>query len=143
MNETTDQTQVQNGSESGKQRLKSASRSTLAPCSSVLEDSDELKQVAKLLKEAVKLKTAKSEADDRLEEIETELTAIAMIHNLKGFRHGLAGFEDRGWQSRNTLNKQKLVAAMAEYGAPANLIDACYDKGREFHDTRIVIFDLE
>jgi len=139
MNETE---AINNGPE-GKQRLKSASRSTLPPCSAAFDDSDELKQVAKLLKEAVKLKAAKSEADERLDEIETELTAIAMIHGLKGFRHGLAGFEDRGWQARNTLNKQKLVSAIAEYGAPASVIDACYEKGKEFHDTRIVIFDLE
>jgi len=136
------ETETTNGMES-KQRLKSASRSALPTASAAFEDSDELKQVAKLLKEAVKLKAQKSEADDRLEEIETELTAIAMIHDLKGFRHGLAGFEDRGWQSRKSLNKQKLVARMAEYGAPAELIEQCYEEGKAYHDTRIVIFDLE
>ena len=141
MNETE---AVNNGaSTESKQRLKSASRSALPAASAAFEDSDELKQVAKLLKEAVKLKTVKSEADDRLEEIETELTAIAMIHDLKGFRHGLAGFEDRGWQSRPYLNKEKLIAAMAEYGAPASLIKDAYEQGKAFHDTRIVIFDLE
>ena len=143
MNETETTNNGASASTETKQRLKSASRSALPAASAAFEDSDELKQVAKLLKEAVKLKTVKSEADDRLEEIETELTAIAMIHDLKGFRHGLAGFEDRGWQARNTLNKQKLVAAIAEYGAPASVIDACYEKGASYHDTRIVIFDLE
>lgn len=125
-----------------KPRLTSASRSSL-PQSSVIPDSETFKQVNGLLKRAVALRAKISEQTEDLDEIKATLASIAAIYELKGFRHGLCGFEYRGYTSRQSLNRQKLVERMSAYGAPASLIDECYEDGKPFLETRVVAFDLE
>ena len=125
-----------------KTRLRSASRSTL-PKSSEIPDPETFKSVNKMLKEAVALKVKVSEAEERLEEIKNELAAVAMAYDLSGFRHGMAGYEFRGYNSRQTLDKQALIEKMSADGCPASLIDECYKSGASFLDARIVVFDLE
>lgn len=136
--------QTEDRTEGGKSkaRLRSASMSSL-PQSSAIPDADTFKQVNALLKEAVKLKTKVAEAEDRLDEIKNELSTVAAAYDLKGFRHGMAGFEYHGYTSRSTLNKAKLVDKLSEYGAPASLIDECYEPGAGFLSAKFVVFDLE
>ena len=125
-----------------KSRLRSASRSTL-PKSSEIPDTETFKSVNKMLKEAVTLKVKVSEAEERLDEIKSELAAVAMAYDLTGFRHGLAGYEYHGYTSRQTLNKQKLIEKVSAYGCPASVIDEAYEDGKTFLSAKIVVFDLE
>src|SRR5258708_40301778 len=94
---------------SEKQRLRSASGSSL-PIASVIDDSDLFKKAVKLLKEATAVVVKKSECEEREREIKEELGAICAAYDLKGFRHGLHGFEYHGYQTRKTLSKERLLA---------------------------------
>lgn len=125
-----------------KQRLRSASNSKL-PLASAIPDTETMKRAVALLEEGVRLKSKISESQERLDEIETELYAVAAIYDLSGFRYGLAGFEKRGYVTRSRLDKQKLVSELSSRGIPASLIDACYVSGEPYLDTRITVFDIE
>lgn len=134
--------EVTNGDRAKKERLRSASNSKL-PVVSVIPDQETMKQAVALLKEATKLKVKVSEAEDRLEEIKLELFAIASSYDLSGFRYGLAGFENRGYSSRSTLNKQKMISDLSARGIGADVIAGWYESGNEFLDARITTFDVE
>jgi hypothetical protein len=118
-------------------RLTSASNSKL-PMASELPDTDDLKRVVKLMKEANALKVKISEAEDRLDEIKQELSAVCEVYNMKGFRHGLNAFEYHGWITRKALNKEKLATLV-----PADVIDSCYEPGPPFLSVRVIAFDME
>jgi hypothetical protein len=118
-------------------RLTSASRSAL-PMASELPDTEDLKRVVKLMKEANGLKVKISEAEDRLDEIKAELSAVCEVYNMKGFRHGLNGFEYHGWITRKSFNKEKLATLV-----PAGVIDSCYEEGNPFLSVKVIAFDME
>lgn len=120
-----------------KKRYLSASRSSL-PLASELPDTEDLKRVVKLMKEANGLRAKISESEERLDEIKTELSAVCEVYNMKGFRHGLHGFEYHGWTARKALNKEKLVTLV-----PADVIDKCYEDGKPFLSVKLIAFDLE
>lgn len=130
------------GARAKEKRLRSASNSSL-PLVSIIPDTETMKQATVLLKEAGKLKCKISEAQERLDEIELELAAVASAYELKGFRYGLFGFDYRGYTSRKTLDKTKLVAELSARGIPASVIDSCYRPGEPYLDARITAFDME
>jgi hypothetical protein len=121
-----------------KQRLRSASGSTL-PVASIIPDADTFQQVRKLLAEAVKVKVKQSELEDREREIRDELAAVCEAYQLKGFRHGRAGFEYHGYTTRKTLSKEKLLAA----GIPAETISDCLEESKPFILCKVVTFDID
>lgn len=118
-------------------KLRSAQRSTL-PIISIIEDKETFDHALKLLKGASSLNVKKSEIESRLEEIKLELAAICEAFDLKGFRHGLKGFEYHGYTTRKTLNNELLVAA----GVPAKTIAECYKESAPFLSAKIVAFDI-
>ena len=118
----------------GRQRF--ASKSTL-PIASVITDPDVFNECKDLLREAADLTTRKAADESRLNEIKETLSGYSQAYELRGMRHGLAGFEYRGWTTRRTLSKEKLV----ENGVDPETIAASYSESDEFLDTRIVVFD--
>ena len=121
-----------------KQRLTSASRSTL-PMVSEIPDSDTMKRAIALMKEAAKLKIQVSEAEDRLNSIRTELAAICEAYGTEhGFRYGHVGFEYHGYITRKSFSKEKAVTLI-----PADVIDQCYTESEPFLLTKVVVFDLD
>ncbi len=132
-----------NGDKPKAPRLRSASRSKLPLTSAAIDDGEMHKQAVKLLREGVKLRTQESEIKDRLEEIKAELAVVASVYDLPGFRNGLAGFEYRGYTSRTTLKKDRLVELLSRHGIPVNELDGCYAAGEPFLDVKIFSFDLE
>lgn len=132
----------ENVTEEKKTRLRSASNSTL-PQTSAIPDRETFQSMNMLLKEAIKLKVKVSEMEERLEEIKLEAAAVCGAYDLKGFRHGLGGFDYRGYNTRKTLDKQALVERMSAYGCPTSLIEECYRPGESFLDARFVVFDLD
>lgn len=124
-------------SEDAKTKLRSAARSTL-PVASIIPDPDTFKQAVKLLKEATAIVTKQSEQDDRLKEIKSELAAICEAYEVKGFRHGLHGFEYHGYTTRKTLSKEKLLLL----GVSADQIDKSYVDSAPFLSSKIVPFDI-
>lgn len=121
-----------------KERLRSASRSTL-PTASLISDSEVFKDSVRLLKEAVKLQAQISTAEDRLKEIKEHLAATCEAYNLKGMKYGLSGFEYRGYTARSVLSKEALLEA----GVDPQIIADSYRKGNDFLDARFVVFDIE
>jgi HD superfamily phosphodiesterase len=121
-----------------KKRYLSASRSSLPLCSE-FADSDIVKQVAKLLKRGNAERARISEAEERLDEIKAELSAICETYGIeKGFRHGLHGFEYHGWITRKALNKEKLATLV-----PADVIDKCYEDGKPFLSVKLIAYDID
>jgi hypothetical protein len=121
-----------------KQRLRSAKNSSL-PLTSVIPDTDVFKQACRLLEEAVRVKSVMSELEERADAIREELAAVAAAYDLKGFRHGLAGFEYHGYTARKTLSKELLLAA----GVSADVIAGAHVEGEPFLSCKLVVFDLE
>lgn len=120
-----------------RKRFTSASNSKLPLCSEI-PDSDVVRRVAELMKSGNAERTRISEAEERLDEIKNELAAICEAYEIKGFRHGLNGFEYHGWTSRKTFSKEKAVKLV-----PADVIDRCYEDGKQFLSVRLVAFDVE
>ena len=121
-----------------KQRLRSAAGSNL-PLASVIDDPELFKKSVKLLKEATGCSVKQSEAEDRLKEIKEELGAICEAYGLKGFKHGLHGFEYHGYTTRKSLSKEKLLAA----GVSAEIIADAYVEGTPFMFSKVIPFDIE
>lgn len=122
-----------------KKRYLSASNSSLPLCS-VIPDSDTVKRVGVILKEAVKLKVRISEAEEKLEEIKNEMAALCEVYPeaAKGVRFGMCGFEYHGYVTRKALNKEKLATLV-----PADVIDQCYVDGTPFLSCKVIAFDVE
>lgn len=120
-----------------KKRLLSSSNSHLPVCSEI-DDPETFRAAVKLMKEGNKLRAQISELDDRRVAIITELSAICEAYNMKGFRHGLNGFEYHGYTLRKSLNKEKLVTLV-----PADVIDQCYEDGKPFVSYKLIAFDID
>ena len=124
--------------EEEKKRFLSASRSSLPLCSEI-PDSDTVKEVGSLLKEANDLRVKISEAQERVDEIKNQLAALCEAYGLeKGFRYGMIGYEYHGFVSRKTLDKEKLATLV-----PADVIDSCYVEGKQFLSAKLIAFDVE
>lgn len=121
-----------------KKRLRSAASSSL-PLVSVLADRTMLKSAKDLMKEGLELSKIQATADVRLKEIKEELSILAAAHDLRGFRWGLSGFEYRGYATRKTLSKKRLV----EHGVDPEIIKNSYEESKEYVDCRLVSFDME
>lgn len=121
-----------------KKRLTSAANSSLPQASSI-PDEETFQRVRVLLRDAIKAKVKQSEAEDKLKEIREELVLIAEAYGMKGFRHGLAGFQYDGYIRRKTLSKEALLAS----GVSAQIIEDAYIEGAEFVSAKIVAFDIE
>ena len=126
-----------------KPRLRSASRSALPLTSAAIDDGDTHRQVVALLREGVALKVQESEIKERLDEIRGELGAIAAAYDLTGFRNGLAGFEYRGYTSRTTLKKERVVDLISRHGIPVTELAECFEEGEPYLDVKLFAFDLE
>ena len=120
------------------QRLRSASNSKL-PMASEIPDPDMFREAVSLLKKGTKLRTEISEREEELSKVRDRLGAIAVAYDMPGFRHGLHSFEYRGWQTRSSLSKEKLLSL----GVTAETIDAAYVGSKPFLDMRISPFDIE
>lgn len=121
-----------------KKRYTSASNSRL-PLASVIPDTEMMKRAVALLNEDMQLKTSISAMEERTDEIKDELAAICQAYDLKGFRHGLNGFEYHGYATRKTLSKEKLLAL----GVSAETIDRATVDGQPYLFVRVVRFDIE
>jgi hypothetical protein len=121
-----------------KERLRSASRSTLTPASAIT-DSEVFKESIKLLREAAKLRAQVSQAEERLDQIKEYLSGVCGAYDLKGLKYGLAGFEYHGWTARATFSKEAAV----ELGIDPAVVAQCYRKGKEYLDAKFVLFDVE
>ena len=101
-------------------------------------DPDTFRQAKALLQKSAKLKAEISEREEKLSELKAELAIIAKVCSPKGFRWGMIGFEYHGYVSRKTLNKKKLATHVA-----AEIIDSCYEDGKEFESMKLIVFDME
>jgi hypothetical protein len=120
------------------ERLRSASNSKY-PLASVIDDPDTFKQAKELLILATEIKVKISKLEEREAEAKEALAAICTAYNLDGFRWGLHCFEYHGWQTRETLSKEALIAN----GVTAEQIAASFIKGEPFLMTKVNPFDLE
>ena len=121
-----------------KKRMISAGNSKL-PMASEIPDEDTFQEVRVLLKKALKLRETISEKEDELSGIKDQLQAICEAFDMKGFRHGLAGFQYDGFITRKSLSKEALLAA----GVAAQTIEDCYLEGKPFVSAKIIAFDFE
>lgn len=121
-----------------KQRLTSASRSSL-PVASVIPEQDIFERAVALLKEGIAVKVKMSELEERASEIRDELGAIAEAFDLKGFRHGMGGFEYHGYTTRKSLSKEMLLS----HGVSADVIAQSYKDSEPFMSAKFIVFDLE
>jgi hypothetical protein len=119
-------------------RFTSAANSKL-PLASVIDDTETMRHAVKLLKEGVANSAKQSELKERESEIREELAAICHAYELTGFKHGLCGFEYHGYQTRQTLSKERLLAL----GVPADTIAQAYSEGKPFLSSRLLAFDME
>jgi len=118
--------------------LRSAANSSL-PVASLIPDPDLFRRSIELLRRAQDLKVKVSVAEEELLSIRDELAAICEAFNLKGFRHGLTGFEYHGYTSRKSLSKERLLAL----GVSADTIAEAYVDGEPFLSAKITVFDME
>jgi hypothetical protein len=123
-------------SEEPKQRLTSASKSSL-PDAAEMPDTDASETAIALMREAGMLRIVVSEAEERLEEIKSELSSLCEVYEMKGFRHGLNGFEYHGWQKRKTFSREKAVTLI-----PVDVLDQCYVDNKPYVSTKFVAFDI-
>lgn len=121
-----------------KQRLRSAQNSTL-PLTSEIPDPEIFKQATHLLKEGIKLRAKISELEESASDLREQLAVICAAYDLKGLRHGLAGFEYHGYKTRQTLSKEKLLAN----GVSADIIAKSFSEGEPYLMTKFVAFDIE
>jgi len=132
-----------------KKRFTSAGNSKL-PQASEIPDEDTFQEVRKLLKKAISLRAGISEREDELSVIKECLGAICEAFELKGFRHGLAGFQYDGYITRKSLSKEALLSSSCicpkcstEVAISAQTIEDCYLEGKPFVSAKIIAFDFE
>ena len=125
-------------SENEKTRLRSASNSKL-PIASVIDDPDLFREVVDLLRKSVEIKSQQSELEDADKDIRERLGAICASYDLKGLRHGRAGFEYHGYTTRKTLSRERLL----ELGVAADVIAEAYVEGDPFMFAKVIAFDLD
>jgi hypothetical protein len=122
--------------EEPRQRFTCAAKSAL-PVVSEMPDTDDMQRAIRLLREANILRTVVSETEERLEDIKNELSSLCEAYEMKGFKHGLNGFEYHGWQQRKTFSKEKAVTLI-----PADVIEQCYVDGKPFVLAKFIAFDM-
>jgi hypothetical protein len=125
--------------ETPKKRATSAANSKLPKLSAALSDQDIFDQAKSLLVEAEDVKRHKKALEQREADIKSELAAICDAYGLPGFKWGLTGFEYHGWKTKQTLSKEKLLAA----GVSAETIAAAYTESKPYLSTEITLFDQE
>ena len=122
------------------ERILSASKSNLPAASAVIEDGDMFREAVRLLKALSANAVRMSELKERDEELRTALAAICTTYGLDhGFKYGMSGFEYHGYLTRQTLNKELLLAN----GVDAATIAASFKTGEPFLSCKLVTFDVE
>lgn len=94
-------------------------------------------EIASLLTEAVPLKSAYDECEDRLRAIRARLFELAAELDTNGFKDDQIAFQYNGLRTRKTLSQIKLL----ENGVPIETIEASYTESDEYPDTKFVVFD--
>jgi hypothetical protein len=120
-------------------RMRVASNSKLPVLTKEMMDESTYNDVLLLLKEGTRMIVQKSEAEDRIEAIKSELSSICEAYELPGIRHGLHSFEYGGYRHATTLSKEKLI----ELGVSADIIAQAMVPGKTYLSTKLWPFDME